>query len=123
MSSRSRAARLGIFVLVLVALLFAFGYPARSLLAQRATENEAREHLEILEEQTAKLEAEAERLRSDEEIERQARERFHLVRPGEEAYAIIPQGSTSTTTPPPQPVPSAPAIDGDVPPGAVPPSG
>lgn len=123
MSSRSRAARLGIFVLVLVALLFAFGYPARSLLAQRATENEARENLEILRDQTAKLEAEAERLRSDDEIERQARERFHLVRPGEEAYAIIPQGSTSTTAPPPQAAPQAPAIDGDVPAGAVPPSG
>ncbi|MEZ5171835.1 MAG: septum formation initiator family protein [Acidimicrobiia bacterium] len=123
MTSRNRAARLGIFVLVLVALLFAFGYPARSLLAQRATENEAREHLEILRDQNAKLEAEAERLRSDEEIERQARERFHLVRPGEEAYAIIPQGSTSTTAPPEQLVPSAPAIDGDVPMGAASPSG
>ena len=100
MKSRNRSVRLGIFVLVLVALLFAFVYPARSLLAQRATENDARANLSMLEDQSAKLEAEADRLRSDEEIERQARERFHLVRPGEEAYAIIPQGSSTTTTAP-----------------------
>ncbi len=94
-----RPARLAVLTLGVVAFLFAFAFPTRSLLAQRSEESDAREQLAALQDQTAKLEAESERLRSDEEIERLARERFNLVRPGEEAYAIIPQGTTTTTAP------------------------
>lgn len=97
----SRSARIAVLTLVVVAFLFAFVFPTRALLAQRDEERSARERLALLREESAKLEAEAERLRSDEEIERLARERFHLVHPGEESYAVIPEGSSTTTTAPP----------------------
>jgi hypothetical protein len=44
----------------------------------------------VFKQQNGHLEAEAKRLESDEEIERIARARFNLVKPGEEAYAIVP---------------------------------
>ena len=42
-----------------------------------------------------------------EEIERLARLQYHLVRPGEEAYVILPDGTPPTTAaPPPPPAPA-----------------
>jgi cell division protein FtsB len=90
--------------MVIVALLFAFVFPARTLLAQRQqTENE-RKRLELLHEQTRKLEAETRRLENDAEIERIARDRYNFVRPGEHPYVVVPPPTSSpppsTTTPP-----------------------
>lgn len=89
--------------MVIVALLFAFVFPARTLLAQRQqTENE-RKRLELLHEQTRKLEAETRRLQNDAEIERIARDRYNFVRPGEHPYVVVPPPTSapapSTTTP------------------------
>jgi cell division protein FtsB len=89
--------------MVIVALLFAFVFPARTLLAQRQqTENE-RKRLELLQEQTRKLDAETRRLQNDAEIERIARDRYNFVRPGEHPYVVVPPPTTappSTTTTP-----------------------
>lgn len=76
-------------------LLVAFAYftgvsPARTYLAQRASLTKAEKNLEMLSEQNDLLEKRVELLRSDAEIERLARERYNLVRPGEEAYAVLP---------------------------------
>ncbi len=97
----SRPARIALLTLMTVAFLFAFVFPTRALLAQREDERRARDRLELLREESDKLADEAEQLRSDEEIERLARERYHLVYPGEESYAVVPEGSTTTTGPPP----------------------
>ncbi len=35
---------------------------------------------------------------SDAEIERLARDRFNMVRPGEQAWAVVPGAATTTTT-------------------------
>ncbi len=96
----SRPARIALLTLMVVAFLFAFVFPTRALLAQRKEENRARDRLELLRKESDSLADEAERLRSDEEIERLARERFHLVYPGEESYAVVPEASTTTTTAP-----------------------
>ena len=88
--------------MVIVALLFAFVFPARTLLAQREQTENQRKRLELLHEQTRKLEAETRRLQNDAEIERIARDRYNFVRPGEHPYVVVPPPTTappSTTTP------------------------
>jgi cell division protein FtsB len=91
-------ARTAIIALIIVAVLFLFVFPTRSFLSQRADVNDAREDVEVMREQNARLEDEANRLKTQEEIERLAREQFHYVYPGERAYSVIP-APTSTTVP------------------------
>ncbi len=84
--------------MICVGLLFAFVYPTRTFLDQRDQMNRARQQLSVLDRENAKLSAEAKRLQNDAEIERIARERYGLVRPGERPFVIIPAPTTSTTT-------------------------
>jgi len=71
--------------------LLAFAvFPTSTFLDQRAHTSEAAQRLEVLREQNAAYEARIERLQTDEEIERLAREQYSLVFPGEEAYAVLP---------------------------------
>lgn len=74
-----------------LAAVIAIGvFPTRTWLDQRARTSDAEQRLEVLRDQNAALEARAQRLQSDEEIERLAREQFNLVLPGEEAYVVLP---------------------------------
>jgi cell division protein FtsB len=91
--------------MVLVALLFAFVFPARTLLAQRQQTEKEQTRLDVLLEQNSKLEAETRRLQNDAEIERIAREQYNFVRPGEHPYVVVPP----PTSAPPAPTTSAPA--------------
>ena len=91
----------------LVLVLFTAVFPTRTFLAQRSATASAQEQLSVLREQSAALEARAEQLQDDVEIERLAREHYNLVMPGEEAYAMLP------TAPPPTTVPPAPEADAD----------
>ena len=93
-----RAAWPVLLSVVLVGVLFAGVFPTRTYLAQRAAISRAEEQIDVLGEQNAELEARARELRDDTEIERLARERYNLVRPGEEAYAVLPPPSSGTTT-------------------------
>ena len=79
-----------LFLVVLVGVLFAAVFPTRTYLAQRASVSRAEKQLDVLEEQNDELEKRAKELRSDAEIERLAREQYNLVKPGEEAYAVLP---------------------------------
>ena len=76
--------------IVLVGVLFTAVFPTRTYLAQRAAISRAETQLEVLGEQNEELVARAQELESDEEIERLAREQYNLVKPGEEAYAVLP---------------------------------
>jgi cell division protein FtsB len=97
---RTRAAlvRATVASLILVGVLFAFVFPTRTWLAQRAKAADAQSELTLLRHQTAELDGEAARLRSDREVERVARARFGLVMPGEQAWAVVPPPTTTTTT-------------------------
>lgn len=92
-------------MLAFVAVLFAFVFPVRTLLAQRHETTAVREKLELLRDQNERLAEEAERLESDAEVERIARERYNLVRPGETPYAVVPV--------PPEPAPTTGAAPGE----------
>jgi cell division protein FtsB len=86
---------------VLVGVLFAGVFPTRTYLAQRASISRAEKQLSVLGEQNAELERRAKELRSDREIERLARERYNLVKPGEEAYAVLPPPAQAGEQTPP----------------------
>ena len=84
-------------VLVTVALvgfLFVAVFPTRTWMAQQQSIAEAEEQLRVLDEQNALLGERIASLQEDEEIERLAREQYNLVRPGEEAYAVLPPAPT-----------------------------
>ena len=97
--------RAALFVVVLVGLLFAFVYPTRTFLDQRAETNKARAQLELLQAENARLSRESKQLSTDSEIERLAREKYGLVKPGEQPYVILP---APTSTLPPAPTSTAP---------------
>jgi cell division protein FtsB len=86
--------------IVFVGILIVGVFPTRTFLAQRASIGHAQKQLEVLGQQNGDLEAQAKKLQSDAEIERLAREQYNLVKPGEEAYAVLPPPSSPTTTPP-----------------------
>ena len=55
--------------------------------------------LEVLESENARLARESKRLSTDSEIERLAREKYGLVKPGERPFVILPAPTTSTAPP------------------------
>jgi cell division protein FtsL len=100
--------RLALFLVVLVGLLFAFVYPTRTFLDQRADTHKARSQLEMLQAENARLGREAKRLSTDSEIEQLAREKYGLVKPGERPFVILPAPSSTVPPAPSSTVPPAP---------------
>lgn len=101
---RARPVRPAIVAVAVVAVLVFLGtfvFPTRTFLSQRAEIADAQEQLAVLEEQNEALAAQADKLRDDAEIERLAREQYNLVKPGEEAYALLP--TTGPADEPPAP--------------------
>ena len=85
-----RTAWLLVASVVLVGLLFLAVFPTRTYLTQRRDLARTEERLSVLSAQNRELADRVARLNTDAEIERLAREQYNLVRPGEEAYAILP---------------------------------
>ncbi|HZN16291.1 MAG TPA: septum formation initiator family protein [Acidimicrobiales bacterium] len=100
-----RLARLGVAMLVLLAVLFLAGFPARTYIDQRRALASTSERLEVLKKGNKSLAARADELHSDAAVERLAREQYNLVRPGEEAYAILP-GPAGPEAPKPKAAPT-----------------
>jgi cell division protein FtsL len=92
---RRPSMRLALFLVVLVGLLFAFVYPTRTFLDQRNETNKARAQLEVLQSENARLSRESKRLSTDSEIERLAREKYGLVKPGARPFVILPAPSST----------------------------
>ena len=101
-----RIRRLFVAALVVAGILFTFGNPARTWYDQRQDIVAARERNEVLDDQSRQLQARADELRTDAEVERLAREQYGLVKPGEEAFGILPApGSGARPAPPASPPP------------------
>jgi cell division protein FtsB len=90
--------KVGLAGLLLVGFLFVFVYPTRTFLQQRSQKNAAERQLEVLHQQTKMLQDQTKKLTTDAEVERLARERFGMIRPGETPYAPIPVPMTTTPT-------------------------
>lgn len=82
-----------------IGIVFIGVYPSRTWLAQQDSLNRANHQLEVLKQQDAALAAQVAALKTDSEIERLARERFNLVRPGEESYAVNPAPTPPVAVP------------------------
>jgi cell division protein FtsB len=91
--------RLALVLVVLVGLLFAFVYPTRTFLDQRDETNKARQQLSVLQAENARLARESKLLTTDSEIERLAREKYGLVKPGERPWVVLPAPSSTPPTP------------------------
>ncbi len=101
-----RVARVAAWVvgaLAVVVVLAVFVFPTRTYLEQRRQLGAAGTELSVLDHQNAELAAEAQKLQTNAEIERIAREQYHLVRPGEHAFVILPAPTPPTTAPPAAP--------------------
>ena len=95
----------------LVVFLVAAVFPTRTYLHQREEIAAAERKLAVLTAENEKLGDRVEQLHTDSEIERLAREQYNLVRPGEEAYAILPGPADPEPEEPAPPVTEAPPAD------------
>ena len=93
--------------LATVLVLFIAVFPARTYLDQRHQRQQVVAQINATNAQNHALEQRIAALHTDAEVERLAREQYNLVRPGEEAYAILPsRKAPPAAPPPPKPKPS-----------------
>lgn len=90
MARWARVAWIALAGVVALAMLVLFVFPTQAYLSQRRDLNEVQAEVTALERENAKLDRAAERLRTPAEIERLARERFNMVRPGEQPLMVVP---------------------------------
>jgi len=100
-----RVRRLFVVALIVAGILFTFGTPARTWYDQRREIGAARDRTAVLDEQSRQLQARVDQLRADAEVERIAREQYGLVKPGEEAFGILPAPGSAPAPPPAAPPP------------------
>jgi cell division protein FtsB len=100
-----RAPALLTLLVVLTGIVLLAIFPARTYVAQRRDLSATEERLSVLTEQSKDLTGRVDRLHTDEEIERLAREQYNLVKPGEEAYAILPAPGDEQPAPRSRPAP------------------
>jgi cell division protein FtsB len=79
-----------VVTLAIVAVLFVAVFPTQALLEQRREREAMAGQVARMTKNNDTLDAQARKLEDDAEIERLAREQYNLVRPGEEAYALLP---------------------------------
>jgi cell division protein FtsB len=91
-------------ILALVGVLLLGAFPARAYLDQVHERQELAARVRSLSASNDRLVQQAVQLRSDATIEQLARERYQLVRPGEEAYAILPDDRPAVAAPARNPV-------------------
>ena len=90
-------------VLATVGVLFIAVFPARTYLDQHHQRQQVVAQLKAVDAQNKALDQRIKTLNTDAEVERLAREQYNLVRPGEEAYAILPTRQAPAA---PQPAPT-----------------
>ena len=101
-SGRRPMRRSWLFVvgLAAVGVLFIAVFPARTYLDQHRQRQEVLAQIKATDARNRSLEQRIATLHTDAEVERLAREQYNLVRPGEEAYAILPSPTPPTTAAP-----------------------
>ena len=83
----------GVMVAASVSVLVVGMVPVRDWLDQRSTTEELLAELAEVEAVNTAYRDRIDALNTDEEIERRARAEYNLVRPGEDAYAVLPPPS------------------------------
>ena len=75
---------------VVMASLVLFVFPTQAYFSQRNELDQIRADVAELEKDNERLDRDAEKLKTPEEIERLARERYNMVRPGEQPLTVVP---------------------------------
>ncbi|MBK5221947.1 MAG: septum formation initiator family protein [Acidimicrobiia bacterium] len=97
--------------LLVLGALFLSVFPTRTWLDQRGAISDSRAELAELDAELGALDERVGALDSPEEIERLAREDYGMVKPGEEAYGILPLPAAPIEIPPGWPFTAAPPAD------------
>jgi len=100
MISRRQAGSLIVLAIFLLVVLYLVAVPARNYWTQRADTARADGSLDALQSEIDELEARTVALEDPDEVERLAREEYHFVYPGEEAFVVLP------AAPAPLPIPA-----------------
>ena len=96
----ARAAAWVTAIVVVIVVMGVFMFPTRTWLQQRHQLAQTAQEVRLLDQQNAALTAQAAKLQTDAEVERLARQKYELVRPGDEVFAIGPAPTPPTTAPP-----------------------
>ncbi len=95
---RAVALRVSVAALVAVGLLFVVVFPVSAWLDQRSTLDQSERRLQTLQRERKRLDRQAALITTPAEVEKIARERFGMVRQGEQAYAAVPGPAATPTT-------------------------
>ena len=98
MPSSAMRLRLACVAIGVIVAAFLFVYPTKSLLAQQRTVDNSRNELSSLQRENAELQLRVKRLALPSEIERVARSEYGMVRPNEQAFAVVPKAKPKPTT-------------------------
>jgi len=77
-------------VLVLVGAMYLFAYPARTYLAQKQAIAVQERTIAVLKAEDSKLAGESSALQNGATIARIARQKYGLVKPGQQAFMVVP---------------------------------
>jgi cell division protein FtsL len=91
--------------IAVVGVMFLLVFPARTYVAQRRSLAAVQTKVKVLTTENTSLDQRVAALQQPTEIERLAREQYGMVKPGEEAYAILPTPAPPPPTPPTAPTP------------------
>lgn len=94
--SGRRAKFLAVLALILVAFYLLAVTPIRTYLQQQSQMHQAEQRYEILANTNKQLQDRATQLQSDAEIKKLARERYELIEPGQQAFAVMPPSPAIT---------------------------
>ena len=92
----------------LLAVLVLGAFPVQAYLDQGRQRDQLKAQIADLNAANSALERKAADLQDPARVEALARERYQLVRPGEEAYSILPSGDAAGPAPAPTAAPAAP---------------
>jgi cell division protein FtsB len=92
-----RIAKITMAVMVLVGAMYLFAYPARTYLAQKQAIAVQERTIAVLKGEDSKLAGESSALQSPATIANIARERYGLVKPGQQAFMVLPSPAKSAS--------------------------
>ncbi len=85
-----RIAKITMAVMVLVGAMYLFAYPARTYLAQKQAIAVQERTIAVLKGEDSKLAGESSALQSSATIAQIARQKYGLVKPGQQAFMVLP---------------------------------
>jgi cell division protein FtsB len=98
------AVKIALAVLVIGGAMYLFIFPARTYLAQKQDIAVQEHTIAALQAEDSKLASESHALQGAPTIEKIARQEYGLVKPGQQAFMVVPARTKPAPAPPPPPV-------------------